>query len=346
MILSDYNLSELTEVLSDFKFPKFRIKQINEWLMKGYKFSEMTNIGKDLRIKLDEKFDDIPVKIMEDYKSVDGTVKFLYQLNDGLLIEGVLMKYEYGNTLCISTQVGCRMGCTFCASTMNGLERNLTPGEMLGEVTIANRFLGGDKKTRKITNIVLMGSGEPLDNYENVLKFIELINSENSLNISHRNISLSTCGIVPKICELADLHLGVTLTISLHNPFNERRKEIMPIANRYSVDEIISASRYYFNTTGRRVIFEYTLIKGVNDTEEYADELAKILSGFPTHVNCIIYNEVKGKSLLPPTRKDGYRFCRLLEDRGLTATLRRQMGVDIEGACGQLKRRFLEEKSR
>ncbi|MEG2001576.1 MAG: 23S rRNA (adenine(2503)-C(2))-methyltransferase RlmN [Clostridia bacterium] len=340
--LSDNNLIELTDILSEYALPKFKVKEINKWLLNGYKFDEMTNIDKTTREKLKGEFSDIPIEILKSYTSVDGTIKLLYKLADGNLIEGVLMSYEYGNTLCISSQVGCRMGCVFCASTMNGLERNLTAAEMLGQVSVTNRFVGGNFSSRKITNVVLMGSGEPLDNYDNVVKFLELISSESSLNVSRRNISLSTCGLVPNIKRLADDNLGVTLTISLHNPFDDERKEIMPIAKSYSVKELIDAARYYFDKTGRRVVFEYTLIKGVNDTEKYAVELSKILKGFPNHINCIIYNEVKGKSLTPPTRKDGYRFCEMLEKLNMSATLRRQMGVDIEGACGQLKRRFEE----
>lgn len=340
IILSDYNLIELQNELASYNLPKYKVKEINKWLLNGYKFDEMTNIDKVTREKLKSCYNDVPIEILKTYTSIDGTIKILYKLADGNLIEGVLMSYEYGNTLCISSQVGCRMGCVFCASTMSGLERNLLASEMLGQVTVANRLVGGNFTTRKITNIVLMGSGEPLDNYDNVVKFIKLIGDENSLNTSRRNISLSTCGIVPKIKQLADDDLGVTLTISLHNPFDEERKNLMPIAKSFSIKELIDSARYYFEKTGRRVVFEYTLISGVNDSEKYAIELAKILKGFPNHVNCIIYNEVLGKSLTPPTRKDGYRFCEVLEKLNVSATLRRQMGVDIEGACGQLKRRF------
>ena len=342
MTLSNYNLKELNEILIEYKLPKFKVKEINKWLLNGYKFEEMTNIDKATRQKLADNFSDVPVSILKEYISKDGTIKLLFQLGSGELIEGVLMKYVYGNTLCISSQIGCRMGCTFCASTINGLERNLTSAELLGQVTVVNRYLGGDFKERKVTNIVLMGSGEPLDNYDNVIKFLELVESEQSLNVSRRNISLSTCGIVPNIKRMADDNVGVTLTISLHNPYNEDRCELMPISKAYSVNELIESARYYFDKTGRRVVFEYTLIKGVNDSDAYAKELARILKGFPTHVNCIIYNEVKGKSLTPPTRKDGYAFVELLTKYNQSATLRRQMGVDIEGACGQLKRRFVE----
>lgn len=343
MILSNLDERELLEVLKDYQVKNYQVKEINSWLLSGYSFSEMTNISKQLREKLQENFDDIPIKILENYLSTDGTVKLLYELKSGDLIEGVIMKYEYGNTICISSQIGCKMGCKFCASGIDGLKRNLEPSELLGQVTLANRYLGGDKKDRKITNIVLMGSGEPLDNYDNVVKFLSLVNSENSLNVSHRNISLSTCGVVPKIKEFADLNLGVTLTISLHNPFNDERKEIMPITNAYSVEEVINAARYYFEKTKRRVVFEYTLIKGINDSDRYAEELAKITKGFPTHINCIIYNEIKGKDFASTTRKDGYRFVEKLQSLGASSTLRRQMGVDVEGACGMLKRRYLDD---
>lgn len=340
IFLSDYNFIELKNALAEFSLPSYKVAEIHKWLLNGYNFSQMTNIDKLTREKLQTSFGDVPIEIIKNYTSKDGTVKLLYKLCDGNLIEGVLMKYDYGNTLCISTQVGCRMGCVFCASTMDGLTRNLTAGEMLGQVTLANCFVGGNIKERKITNIVLMGSGEPLDNYDNVIKFLELITDENSLNVSRRNISISTCGIAPKMKQLAIDGGGVTLTVSLHNAFDEERKQIMPIAKSYSIEEIINSAKYYFEKTGRRVVFEYTLVKGVNDSQRHANELKRILRGFPTHINCIIYNEVKGKSLVPPTRKDGYKFCEMLTDLNMSATLRRQMGVDIEGACGQLKRRF------
>lgn len=342
MILTDLDNEIFIESLSDIGLKSFQIKAVDKWLKNGYRFDEMTDIPKSSREKLKERFVDVPLEVMKDFVSKDGTVKLLYKTYDGELLEGVIMHYEYGNTICISSQIGCRMGCRFCASGMDGLKRDLSASEMLAEVTTANRYLGGGKGDRRITNIVLMGSGEPLDNYDNVMRFLELINSESSLNISMRNISLSTSGIVPRIRELADKNIGVTLTISLHNPINEERREIMPITNAYSVEEVLAAAKYYFEKTGRRVVFEYTLIKGVNDGEKYIDKLAKLVKGFPSHVNCIIYNEIKGKDYMPTTRKDGYAFVQKLNDRGVSATLRRQMGVDIEGACGMLRRRYLD----
>lgn len=342
MILSDLNKEQFETELKTVGLKAFQIKAVRTWLENGYRFDEMTDIPKSAREKLEDTYIDLPLEVMRDFVSKDGTVKLLYKTHDNELLEGVIMRYEYGNTICISSQIGCRMGCKFCASGMDGLKRNLTASEMLAEVTTANRYLGGGKGDRRITNIVLMGSGEPLDNYDEVMRFLEEINSESSLNISMRNISLSTSGIVPKIKELADKNLGVTLTISLHNPFNDERKEIMPITNAYSVEEVVDAARYYFKKTGRRVVFEYTLIKGVNDGERYIDGLSRIVKGFPSHVNCIIYNEIKGKDFTATTRKDGYAFVEKLTKKGISATLRRQMGVDIEGACGMLRRRYME----
>ena len=342
MILTDLSEDKLAETLENVGLKKFQQKSLLNWLYNGYRFSEATDVPKSAREKLESGFIDVPLTVLKDFVSKDGTVKLLYKTSDGELLEGVIMHYEYGNTICISTQIGCRMGCKFCASGIDGLKRNLTASEMLAEVTTANRYLGGGKGDRRITNIVLMGSGEPLDNYDNVMRFFELVNSENSLNISMRNVSLSTSGIVPKINELADKNIGITLTISLHNPFNEERKEIMPITNAYSVEEVVAAAKNYFAKTGRRVVFEYTLIKGVNDGNKYVDKLASLIRGFPAHVNCIIYNEIKGKDFLPTTRRDGYTFVEKLKNRGLSATLRRQMGVDIEGACGMLRRRYLD----
>ncbi len=342
MILTDLDNEIFESTLLEVGLKSFQVKTVKKWLLNGYSFDEMTDIPKGIREKLKESYIDVPLTVMKDFVSKDGTVKLLYKTHDGELLEGVIMHYEYGNTICISSQIGCRMGCRFCASGMDGLKRDLTASEMLAEVTTANRYLGGGKSDRRITNIVLMGSGEPLDNYDNVMRFLELINSESSLNVSMRNISLSTSGIVPKIKELAEKNIGVTLTISLHNPINEERKEIMPITNAYSVEEIVQAARYYFEKTGRRVVFEYTLIKGVNDGEKYIDKLAKLVKGFPSHVNCIIYNEIKGKDFMPTTRKDGYAFVAKLNEKGISATLRRQMGVDIEGACGMLRRRYLD----
>lgn len=343
-ILLDYTLKEMQEKLVAMGEQKYRAKQIYTGLYQGKSFNEMSNISEKLKQKLIENFNAQPVQIIDKKFSVDGTVKFLYKLHDNNIIEGVLMKYKYGYTLCVSTQVGCRMRCAFCASGLDGLIRNLSAGEILGQVTEVNQFLEGSlKEERKITNIVLMGSGEPLDNYDNVKKFINLVNDENGLNISERNISLSTCGLVEKIYQLADDDLQITLTISLHAPFDAMRKDLMPIAHKYSIKQIIDACKYYFNKTGRRVIFEYVLIKNVNTTDECANELSKILKGFSYHVNVISLNNVEEKDLAGTTREEALDFVKKLQKRHLSATLRRSMGQDINGACGQLRRKFLKE---
>lgn len=322
----------------------FRSGQIFKALHLGLEFSEMTELSKPLREKLDEKFISQPVKIIKTLKSVDGTEKFLYALTDGNVVEGVLMKYKYGYTLCVSTQVGCRMHCAFCASGLNGLIRNLSPSEILGEVIAANRHIdGGLGDKRKIINIVMMGSGEPLDNYDNVITFLKLVSAPNGINVSPRNISLSTSGIVPKMYDLANENIHVNLTVSLHSPFDEERQKIMPIAKAYSIKQIIDACVNYFDKTGRRYIFEYVLIRGETDTARHAEGLINLLKGKPCHVNLIRLNEVKENDLKSASDKDAYRFMGMLEKGGLSATLRRRMGVDIDGACGQLRQRYLDE---
>lgn len=333
-------------IVNEFNEKSFRAGQIFRNLHLGLDFFEMSEISKGLRELLQEKYCSIGVKIIKTLKSKDGTEKFLFLLEDGNVIEGVLMKYKHGNTLCVSTQVGCRMGCAFCASGLNGLVRNLTAGEILGEVITVNRYLDGklaDK--RAVTNVVLMGSGEPLDNYDNTVKFIRLISDKNGINVSPRNISLSTSGLVNKMYDLANENLPINLTVSLHAPFDEERKKIMPVAKKYSISEILTACENYFNKTKRRYIFEYVLIKDENDTERHANELIKLLKGKPCHVNLIRLNEVKENQLKSITEKQAYRFLGLLESGGLSATVRRKMGEDIEGACGQLRQRYLEEES-
>jgi 23S rRNA (adenine2503-C2)-methyltransferase len=291
-----------------------------------------------------ERFEDEPVRILKKFTSQDGTQKYLFALSDGNLIEGVLMSYKYGNTQCVSTQVGCRMGCKFCASTLGGLIRNLTSGEILSQILVVNREQGGNLKNRAVTNVVLMGSGEPLDNYDNVVRFVRALSREGGIAISPRNVSLSTCGIVPKIYQLAEEGLPLNLTISLHATTDEDRRVVMPIANAYSVAEILKACAYYFEKTGRRYIFEYTLIEGQNCDEEHALALAKLLKGRPCHVNLIRLNEVKERALLSASEKQAYRFLGTLEKQGISATLRRQMGSDIGGACGQLRASYLNEE--
>ncbi len=344
--LLGFNLDQIKNYIISINEKSFRAGQIYKALHFGNDFSEMTELSKDFRDKLSNEFIAQPVKIIKNLVSKDGTEKFLFLLSDNNVVEGVLMKYKYGYTLCVSTQVGCRMGCAFCASGLNGLIRNLEGYEILGQVIAVNRYLqGGIGEKRKVINIVLMGSGEPLDNFENTVKFLELVSAPNGINISLRNISLSTSGIVPKIYELADKNLPINLTISLHSPFDEERKEIMPIAKAYSIKQILDACEYYFDKNGRRYIFEYVLIMGNNDTKRHADELIRLLKGKPCHVNLIRLNEVKENQLKSVTDKEAYRFLGVLEKGGLSATLRRRMGEDIDGACGQLRQRYLEENN-
>lgn len=344
-ILQDLSLQELENLVLQLNEQKFRAKQILDNINLGKKISDFSNISKELKQKLLSKYADIPLKIHTIQESKDGTKKFAYELYDGNIIEGVLMSYKYGNTLCVSTQVGCRMGCKFCASTLNGLARNLTSGEILAQVLVVNSYLGGKVgKNREITNIVLMGSGEPLDNYDNVVKFLHLVSSADGLNVSPRNISLSTCGIVPNIYKLANEGLQVILTISLHAPNDELRKTIMPIANKYSINDIINATKHYFNKTGRRVVFEYALIDGVNNTNECANQLANLIKGFPAHINLIPLNEVKERDLKTVTHKKAEQFAELLKKHKLSVTIRRTIADDIDGACGQLRNKIIDNK--
>ncbi|MBQ9710307.1 MAG: 23S rRNA (adenine(2503)-C(2))-methyltransferase RlmN [Clostridia bacterium] len=344
-ILQDLTIEELKILVVSYGEKAYRATQIKQAIHSGKNISEMTNLSKEFRTRLLDEFEDCPVKILEKVVSKDGTEKYLFSLADGNIIEGVLMKYSYGSTQCISTQVGCRMNCAFCASGLNGLVRNLSSGEIAAQIYCVNRSSGGTIDNRSVTNVVLMGSGEPLDNYDNVVKFLKEITSEGGLNISQRNISLSTCGLVPQMMRFADEGLQVNLSVSLHNPFDHIRKEIMPIAKKYSVSEILKACEYFFTKNGRRYIFEYSLIKGVNDTKECADELIRILSGKPCHVNLIRLNEVKERGLKSTTDADAYSFLGLLERGGISASVRRRMGADIDGACGQLRNRYLTERT-
>ena len=343
-VLQDFSKTELVEFLTTrFNVKRFVADNVFTWLNKGADFDEMTNVSKEFRSKLAESCVAQSVKIIETRESkLDGTKKFLYRLFDGNVIEGVLMNYKYGNTLCVSTQVGCRMGCKFCASTLGGLVRNLSVGEILGQVVAVNAL--GDGKERFVTNLVLMGSGEPLDNYDNVAKFLRLVSSEEGLNVSQRNVSLSTCGVVPNMRRLADEGFLVNLTISLHSANQENRETIMPIAKAYSIDEVIAAARYYFEKTGRRVIVEYTLIEGVNDSYSDALRLSSLLRNMSAHVNLIRLNPVKETKLNASGEKNAQKFLAQLTKLNVSATLRRQMGVDIEGACGQLRRKYIGEK--
>ena len=343
-IILDNSYEEMQQIVLNLGEKKFRAEQLFVGLYQGKNFNEMTNLSVELKDKLIAEYLAQPCQMLDKRISKDGTIKFLFKLYDNNVIETVLMKYKYGYTICVSTQVGCRMGCKFCASTLGGLVRNLSAGEILGEVIAVNKFLeGGLKEDRKITNIVLMGSGEPLDNYENVTKFLKLVSSEKGLNISERNISLSTCGIVPNIYKLADDGFKLTLTISLHAPNDDIRKQTMPIAHKYSIKEILSACRYYFKKTKRRIVFEYVLVDGINNSKQNAIELRHLLKGLSCHINVICLNAVDERTLKATTREQAQNFTNSLVEMGLSATLRRTMGQDIDGACGQLRRRYLKE---
>ena len=339
-IIQDLNFNQIVELVGRMGEKSFRAKQLYEGLHKGKRISEIAVLPSSLRDKLLEEYEDCPVEIIKTLTSTDGTEKYLFRLADGNVIEGVLMKYKYGNTQCVSTQVGCRMGCKFCASTLGGRVRDLTSGEILSQVLTVNA-LHAEGKTRGVTNIVLMGSGEPLDNYDNVITFLRNVTAEGGINISARNISLSTCGLVDKMRALADEGLPVNLTVSLHNTTDSDRARTMPIANKWSIAEILDACSYYFEKTGRRYIFEYSLIEGENCDTRHAEQLIALLKGRPCHVNLIRLNEVKERDLKALDDKNAYRFLGLLEKGGLSATLRRQIGSDIGGACGQLRINYL-----
>ena len=332
-------LSFVTDELGE---SKFRARQIREWLNRGEDIDGMTNLSAALRKRLNDVAVANPVRIMESYRSrIDETEKFLYALNDGNLIEGVVMRYHHGDTLCVSTQVGCRMGCAFCASTLEGRVRNLTAGEILGQVAAVNRHIRAGDPERRVHNIVLMGSGEPLDNYDNVVRFLRLVNDPEGYNISLRNVSLSTCGLVRRMYDFANEGLPVTLSLSLHAPNDEIRRQIMPVANAYPYNEVIAACRNYVEKTGRRVIFEYALIRDVNSDVKHAEELARRLRGLQCHVNLIPLNDVKERNLRAPSKQTVDAFLKRLQLKNISATVRREMGADIEGACGQLRRKVL-----
>lgn len=327
---------QLNSLMAEMNQPKFRAKQIFKWLHSdGVKsFEQMTNISKELRLRLAEKCFISACEIEDKYvSSIDGTVKYLFRLYDGEYVESVVMKYKYGSTICVSSQVGCKMGCTFCASTLAGFKRNLTAGEIESQLHSAQKDLG-----IRISHIVMMGIGEPLDNFDNVKAFLKNVNDENGLNISMRNITLSTCGIVPKIYELMDMDLQLTLTISLHAPNDVIRSNTMPINNRYNIDELLKACIEYGKTTGRRVSFEYTLIKDVNDSEEAALELADRLRGSLCHVNLIPVNDVRERDNKRGSKADIIKFQNILKRNGINATIRRTLGADINASCGQLRR--------
>ena len=340
--IKSLDLSELQTFIESIGEKKFRARQIYEWMHQKLvtDFSEMTNLSKDTREKLKGScvltaLKQVDVKISK----IDGTRKYLFALNDGNVIESVLMKYKHGNSVCISSQVGCRMGCKFCASTLDGLERNLTPAEMLDQIYRIQKETG-----ERVSNVVVMGSGEPLDNFDYLLKFIEMITNRDGLQISQRNITVSTCGIVPQMYELADKNLQITLALSLHAPNDEVRKTLMPIANAYALKDIMDACDYYFEKTGRRMTFEYSLVSGVNDNEEEAKALSLLIGQRNCHINLIPVNPIKERNFVQSDRKNIENFKKLLEKNGINVTIRREMGRDIDGACGQLRKRYLDQK--
>lgn len=340
--LADFSRPKLEKILKEeFSQPSYRAGQLYKSVTRFNSYDEMSDLPLSLRDKLKEKYYDRALKVEKTLVSADGTVKYLYRLNDGNVIEGAFMTQSYGNTLCVSTQVGCRMGCAFCASGIGGLVRNLTAGEILSQVLCVNRLQGGTLDKRAVTNIVLMGSGEPLDNYDEVTEFLRLVTSDEGLNVSERNISLSTCGLVENVRRLADDGFTVTLTFSLHASSDEYRRSIMPIANKYTIKEIVDAAKYYFDKTGRRVIFEYTMIKGVNVNHFDAKRLSEILKGFPCHVNLIPLNPVKEKNLKGISGAEAERFMKKLHEFGVSASIRKSKGSDVGGACGQLRRSYI-----
>lgn len=334
--LKNFTEAEMKEFMKEIGEKAFRGTQVYSWIYKGAKtFDDMKNIPKSLREKLEEVSYIGNIDIELKLESKDGkTKKYLFLLNDGNIIETVMMDYDSRVTVCVSNQVGCRMGCRFCASTMDGLVRNLEPWEILDQIMKIQEDTG-----KRVSNLVLMGSGEPLDNYDNTKQFLKIVNDEKGLNIGYRHITLSTCGIVPKIYELADLEIPINLAISLHSPYDEKRKEIMPVANKYSIKEILDACRYYIKKTNRRVTFEYSLIKGVNDGKKEAEALASLLKGMLCHVNLIPINEVDERDFKKPDKAFIYKFRDYLEERNIPTTVRISMGSDISGACGQLRRK-------
>ena len=339
MNLKSLTLTELTALLKEQGEPGFRAKQVYTWLHRGVRsYAEMTNLPQSLRDRLEEQYPIRPPQVARKQVSkLDGTTKYLWELSDGNCVESVLMRYHHGNTVCISTEVGCLMGCAFCASTHGGLVRRLEPFEMLDQVLFTQIDSG-----LPVSNIVLMGIGEPLDNFDNVMRFLELVNSPEGMNISMRHISLSTCGLVPRIDQLAQKKLQLTLSVSLHAPNDAIRNTIMPVNKAYPIDELIAACRRYYEATSRRISFEYAMINGVNDTEEAARELLRRMKGLPAHFNLIPLNHVEESPLKPSTRQAVARFQKLLEEGGITATVRRTLGSDIDASCGQLRRKHMQ----
>ena len=336
--LKSLNLEQLTEELLSIGEKKFRAKQIYSWIHEKLadSFDEMTNLSKGLREDLKDNYtlnsmDAVAVQTSK----LDGTQKYLFRLHDGHVVESVLMRYHHGNSVCISSQVGCLMGCRFCASTIGGKVRDLAASEMLGQIYKIQKISG-----ERVHNVVVMGTGEPLDNYDNLVQFIKMLTDENGLNISQRNLTVSTCGIVPRIRQLAEEKFQMTLALSLHATTQEKRKKLMPIANKYDLKEVLDACHYYYEQTGRRITFEYSLVGGVNDTKQDAEELTRLIGKFPCHVNLIPVNPIKERDFVQPDKKECQAFRNKLEKNGINVTIRREMGRDIDGACGQLRRRY------
>lgn len=340
--LKSLNYTEMKQYIGQFD-KAFRGQQIYEWLHVKLvtNFDDMTNISKDLREKLSEQCELINLTLIDKLESSGGeTTKYLFGLNDGNVLESVLMKYKHGNSVCISSQVGCKMGCKFCASTIDGFDRNLTPSEMLSQIYRIQELSG-----ERVSNVVVMGTGEPLDNLDNLLKFIEILTDEHGLNISQRNITVSTCGLVDKIRKLADMKLQITLALSLHAPNDDVRKELMPVANRYKINEVIEACAYYYTKTGRRITFEYSMVEGVNDSSEHALELSRLIKGLNCHVNLIPVNPIKERDFKQSKAKNIQNFKNILEKNRINVTIRREMGTDINAACGQLRKSYMDESS-
>lgn len=342
--IRSYTFEQLQKEMQELGEKAFRSRQIYSWLHEKLvdSFDEMTNLSKTLREKLDEKYEIRKVSMLErQISAMDGTNKFLFELQDGHVVESVLMRYKHGNSVCISSQVGCRMGCRFCASTLDGLARNLEPSEMLGQIYEIQKISG-----ERVSNVVIMGTGEPLDNYENFVIFIHMLSDEHGLHISQRNITVSTCGIVPNMKRLAEENLQITLALSLHGSNQQKRKKLMPVANKYELSDVLAACDYYFEKTGRRITFEYSLVHGVNDREEDARELIGILKPRNCHLNLIPVNPIKERDFEKPTREHAEKFKNKLEKNGINVTIRREMGSDIDGACGQLRRRHVNKEQK
>ena len=342
MDIKSMNITELKQYIEELGEKGFRAKQIYQWIHQKQvsSFAEMTNISASLIQKLEENcFLTVLQKEDVQISRLDGTRKYLFGLFDGNVIESVLMKYKHGNSVCISSQVGCRMGCRFCASTLDGLVRGLRPSEMIDQIYQIGKDIG-----ERISNVVVMGTGEPLDNYDNLLRFIELLTDENGINISQRNLTVSTCGLVPNMRRLADKKLSITLALSLHASNQKKRMSLMPVANSYDIHEVIDACRYYFEQTGRRVTFEYSLVGGVNDTDEDAAELSQLVAGMNCHINLIPFNPIKERDYVQSNAKVIKAFKNKLEKNGINVTIRREMGRDIDGACGQLRKKHIDKE--